>query len=591
MSEVAILSLGMPGIHEENARKLVEFMGAEAQFAETGKLSRYEAVIGHVDVFGSDSDLARYVRDAARYVFVYGFVPGKHDSILHTLTAGALKGTQPLPPGATFRVAEESREWCAQLSGISVDIADPQSDLCFVEGTRASMRTTFIYADGRPFLSRVENSGSEIFLAACSELANLDQVVPRDSGLLPWFSRAVPLMVFLKRALGDRVWHSDRSQACVIIDDPLLKSRYGFLEYSKLMEAMRRFNFSTSIGFIPWNYRRSNRRVAQTFRNAGESLSICVHGCDHTGAEFAPRSKATSLGPVARLAMERMEAHKRRSGVPFSDVMVFPQGRFSAEGIRALDAAGYLAAVNTHLHPAFEEHPLRLRDLMDVAVTAYANLPLFGRHYPKDPAEFAMDLFLGKPAFVVEHHGCFRDGYETLGSFAQQLNALDENLEWKSLASICSQACRKRITQDGDVEVRVFTNRFDLTNDSNTPRIFHVIRGWKWNGFEPAIDVEGAPFISEVAGGRVRITITLDPLKSAKIRIRVPVTELESFQPTAKHNFRVFVRRVLSEFRDNHVDTSWVLSGLFTLARKLRSGPAASQAAARPPAALGRAAL
>jgi hypothetical protein len=289
--------------------------------------------------------------------------------------------------------------------------------------------------------------------------------------------------------------------------------------------------------------------------------------------------------------MRRMESHKLRSGVPFSDVMVFPQGRFSAEGIRALDAAGYLAAVNTHLHPAFEEQPLTLRDIMDVAVTSYANLPLFGRHYPKDPAEFAMDLFLGKPAFVVEHHGCFRDGYEPLGSFVRQLNMLDENLEWKSLASICAQACHTRTVQEGEVEVRIFTNRFHLTNDSNSPRIFHLIRGWKWNGFDPTVEVQGAPFIHELSGGRLRITITLDPLKSADIRIRVPVTEMECFQPTAKHNFRVLVRRVLSEFRDNYVDTSRILSGLLSVARKIRPRKSGAPNSATPSAALERAAL
>jgi hypothetical protein len=586
VSDIAILCLDKPGIHQETARKLVEFTGATARFVNIDEpLCGCEAAVVHADVLAS----AQQLTPAAPYVFVYGFTHRKHASLLQTISAGALQGTEASPAGAPFHVTKEHRDWFAQLSDVSVSTADSQRDLCFVEGDRP--HDTLIYAGGRPFFTRVKIGGREVFVLASGELADPDEVVPRDSGLLPWFSRTVPFMVFLRRVLGDRVWRNDRPQACVIIDDPLLKSKYGFLEYSKLIDAMRRFRFATCIGFIPWNYRRSNRRIAQKFQAAGESLSICVHGCDHTGAEFAPLSKDASLGPVARLALDRMEAHKRRSGVPFSDVMVFPQGRFSAEGVRALDAAGYLAAVNTHLHPAFEERRLMLRDMMDVAVTAYGNLPLFGRHYPKDPAEFAMDLFLGKPAFVVEHHGCFRDGYESLGTFVQQLNALDDRIEWRSLATICSQACLKRTTPDGDTEVRIFANRFRLTNDSDTARIFHVIRSWKWGGFDPTFEVDGAPFIHEISKGRLRITLTLDPRRSANIRIRVPATQAERFQPTAKHNFRVLVRRVLSEFRDNYVDTSRVLSGLLTVARKLRSRNASGKTAARPAAALERAAL
>ncbi len=588
MGDIAILCVGKPGAQQENARKLVEFLGASSRFMDISEPpSDCAAAIVHAEVLAA----AHPGTPLAPYVFVHGFVAGRHDSLLQSISAGSLKGIQAVADSAAFHVAEGYRQWFAQLSGVSVNAVDSHRDTCFIEGDQTRSRTSLIYAGARPFFVCVENAGAEVFLAAASELADLDEIVPRDSGLLPWFSRAVPLMIFLRHVLGDRVWHCDRPQACVIIDDPLLKSRYGFLEYSKLIDAMQRFRFSTCIGFIPWNYRRSNRKIARTFRNAGESLSICVHGCDHTGAEFAPRLKDASLGPVARLAMDRMEAHKQRSGVPFSDVMVFPQGRFSAEAIRALDAAGYLAAVNTHLHPAFENQALTLREMMDVAVTTYANLPLFGRRYPKDHAEFAFDLFLGKPAFIVEHHGCFRHGYEPLGSFVQQVNALDGDLAWKSLASICSQACLKRTTQDGDSEVRIFTNRFRLTNDRNTPHIFHVIRSWKWGGFDPTVEVKGAPFIHEFSGGRLRITITLDALQSADIQIRVPMTQLETFRPTTKHNFRVLVRRVLSEFRDNYVDTSRVLSGLLSLARKLHSRNTASPSAPGPSNALERAAL
>ena len=41
--------------------------------------------------------------------------------------------------------------------------------------------------------------------------------------------------------------------ACLVIDDPLLRPRYGLLNFQHLLNLMSASNFSTSIAFIPWN--------------------------------------------------------------------------------------------------------------------------------------------------------------------------------------------------------------------------------------------------------------------------------------------------------------------------------------------------
>jgi hypothetical protein len=43
----------------------------------------------------------------------------------------------------------------------------------------------------------------------------------------------------------------------LVIDDPLLKPRYGFLKFLPFLRLMQRHDFATSIAFIPWNWRRS----------------------------------------------------------------------------------------------------------------------------------------------------------------------------------------------------------------------------------------------------------------------------------------------------------------------------------------------
>ena len=95
---------------------------------------------------------------------------------------------------------------------------------------------------------------------------------------------------------------------------------------------------------------------------------------------------------------------------------------------------------------------------------------------------------------MVEHHGYFRNGYEDFKKFVEQLNGLDERLEWASLATLCSRACRSRIAADGDVHVRFYTSRFQFVNSggqntetlsllaaakvSGGPRFAHGNREW-----------------------------------------------------------------------------------------------------------------
>src|SRR5213075_541958 len=132
-------------------------------------------------------------------------------------------------------------------------------------------------------------------------------------------------------------------------------------------------------------------------------------------------------------ALARMRMHRARSGLGFDEVMVFPQGVFSTAAMKALRASGFLAAVNSTAYPIDAENSIVLRDLLQVAVTRFSNFPLFTRRYPGSVAELAFDLFLGKPALVVEHHGFFREGYEALAKTVEKLYKIEGRLQWTNL--------------------------------------------------------------------------------------------------------------------------------------------------------------
>ena len=589
-SPVVILCWKSPGDSENHARKIAEFLGAEVSVVPMDAvhdvesmrriLPRCAALIVHIDTlvqmsgaldFRANGVLA--LVDLAARVFVYGFESkDAHVSILRALSLGGLTGIATVPmTDARFCVSNRHRECCGPFSGLSIGTVDPKRDACFVNGEPHPRQSVLVRAPNEPFFVRVDHEKSQVFLVACRELARLDEAVYPERRLLSWFSRLVPLMMFLKASLGGRLWHNDTPQACFIIDDPLLKPRYGFLRYARLLDTMSRQRFSTSIAFIPWNYRRSRRQIARLLAETRGFFSLSIHGCDHTGAEFAAADFELLRGK-ARLALERMQRHNQLSGVPFDGVMVFPQGLFSCEAIKALGACGYLAAVNTELHPANRPQALMLRDLLDVAVTAFDNFPLFGRHYPTDLSAFAFDLFLGKPTLVVEHHGYFRNGYRPLENFVQQLNALDERLEWSSLATVCSRACLKRVTAQGDIDVRFYTNQFRLANSAAGPQTYSLFRKQTAEKPLPDVTVNGYPWARTQEDDDLKVVLSLQPGEAADIRILAQsAAATVPWRPTVAHRSRVLARRLLCEFRDNHLETNRLFRRLLSQARRLRN--------------------
>ncbi|MBZ5614928.1 MAG: hypothetical protein LAO23_13035 [Acidobacteriia bacterium] len=512
--------------------------------------------------------------ESAEHVFVYGFQTNEvHDAVLQALSSNRLVRTRSLSEAdAKLHVAADHPEWCFQFSGLCAGSADPARENSFVEAGTGGALPALIRIGSQPFFVRGESGTSQLFFLAGGELADLDENVTRYCSGLKWFCGLIPLMMVLRGALKERVWHNDHPRACFIIDDPLLKRRHGFLEYQRLMESLRRQRFSACIAFIPWNYRRSSRKVVELFSSNPESASLCVHGCDHTKAEFE-RGDVGLLRGKARLALERMRLHEQLSGLSFDDVMVFPQGLFSAEAMSALKAAGYLAAVNSELGPSTVCESLSIRDLLDVAVTRYSDFPLFGRRYPNDLAEFAFDLFLGKPALAVGHHNYFKDGNEALETFITRLKALDSRIEWTSLDTICSHACLTKKSDNGDVCVRFYTNRFHLQNTGEQHHRYILQQRHGSGDAAPQVTVDGRRWSYEQEAGDLKIFLSLSPGQTAQIKILSEGSQPGEapWKPTKTHSVGVLARRILCEVRDNYVDRIRILNMIVSGFRKVVS--------------------
>lgn len=227
--------------------------------------------------------------------------------------------------------------------------------------------------------------------------------------------------------------NSKETLACLVIDDPLLKPRYGCLNYRTLLDAMKEHNFFTEIAFIPWNYKRSNPETVRLFAENPDYFGICVHGCNHTYNEFGG-SNYQELSNLSATALWRMEEHKRLTKLPYDPVMVFPQGLFSSVAMQALKDHGFIAAFNSGLRATNVNEPPAPEYRLP-ATSIYADFPLFLRRYPKDKAHFIDDVANGRPILVVEHPNAFRNGYKSITDAVDWINSLG-NIKWTSLLSI-----------------------------------------------------------------------------------------------------------------------------------------------------------
>jgi len=324
----------------------------------------------------------------------------------------------------------------------------------------------------------------------------------------------------------------------------------------------KRDNF---IAFIPWNYRRTDKVTAKLFRERSDKLSICIHGCDHTWSEFGT-TDVNQLNNSVRLAMERMTAHKQATEISFDNVMIFPQGLFSREAMKMLKCNNYLAAVNleTASIEQGKNSKLSLSDHLDVAIMDYCSFPLFHRRYPGEVIDFAFDLFLGKPLLVVEHHQYFKEGYEKVAKFVGLLNLLDK-LRWTGLKEILKNTYLQKTLSDGRICCKIYTNNVLIKNTSDSIRKYVIIKNESNSIPIESVSVNGERVTYTLDGNLLTLYVEIGSKKNAEIKITYMNSEQYAvYKKRLRKKLWIYVRRYISEFRDNVLSRNEIILSLAT---------------------------
>lgn len=517
-------------------------------------------------------DLVTRLFERVPFVLVYGITPDEQGTYaVRHLSSGLISSVVSFDQANhLYQVSATEQDITNEFSGLAFGPIHAEIDCGLVLGQHQLGFSNLVSIKNLPIFAVLKKRHAQLFFLACREIADLTS--PTDGSLTAqqYFSRLVPALMFLRYALRDQIWHNPRRYANLTLDDPLLRKSYGFLNYARLLEEMDTCQFTTTIAFIPWNYRRTGASTASLIKARSDRFSICIHGCDHTAGEFACTDVA-QLHTQLRLATQRMRAHEQSTGVPYVQAMVFPQGRFSTASLGALKSHNYLAAVNSSSVPddLGKAHGLTLEDLLAPAVSKYKRFPLFMRRYPRRVVDFALDLFLGKPALIVEHHTYFQEGYDTIREFMTQINSLSKQLQWTNLKELISNTyLQRRISRD-TTECKLLTNHQILHNPESMWKQYVILKHEDNEVPIKTVSVDGKQHPFVIQDDYLRLCVDVPP-KSA---VEVVIDYRNTYQcarevKSLRRHVGVYLRRHLSEVRDHYLCRH---AGLLSLAYRVKN--------------------
>jgi hypothetical protein len=519
---------------------------------------------------GIPMGLAALLSAKFKYLLVHGLRVTAFDSeLVAALSEGRLQSVSAVGETcATYVVAKDSTGVCEAFAGLSFGFVNPANDHVISLNSSDKAVRSLISIGGEPFMALVRLEGAEVFFIASEDVADVANEVG-DADLFEYFSRFLPHAMALRYVAGEQCWRPGKAHASIIIDDPLLRKSYGFLDFDSLLLLANQHNFHVAIAFIPHNFRRNSPRITCMFRDNGPRLSICFHGNDHTSGELAA-TDAALLNTMLGIAEHRMHSQHQRTGLPCDRVMVFPQGRFSEEAMKALKAHNFSAAVNTVPYPMHKPVRLTIGELSQPAVLRYGGFPLFLRRSIRQTQshDIAFNVFFGKPTLIVEHHDIFRCP-DALAEIAGRINSVAPEVQWSNLATAVSNSILRRIAPDGEHQVRAYSSTVELSNPSDSIKPISL----EWDA--PAVSAVEQVLMNEVPctnfqvdDAGVRLWVHLPPGESKTFRLAFPNERATVTTLGLPWNARAFVRRRLSEARDNYLSKNQrLLSAVKTIQR------------------------
>jgi hypothetical protein len=473
-------------------------------------------------------------------------------TILVGLTDGAVLGaTMPEDSSREWLVSsaapEIMREFTSQV--VSTDL-ETQGDFALNLGRQDSVTTLITSTDNEgvayPIFVRWRKGAGSVFVDAGRQGKSLGEHPLRD--VYYWagnFSHIVPLMVTMRYAVGDEVWHNDHDYANLTIDDPALTEPFLNLSYMALLQETVALDFHTTIAMHPRTWRESETTVSALFRAHPDRFSLVQHGNNGDGYEFYKYSVSEDDEyngeklPARPLAdqeadieegLARLEAHRVQTGIPYDRVMIFPWGISPEQTLVLLKKHNYLATVNGQDVPLDATRSSDWDYGMYQANMEYGCFPTLQRRHPgtympfqPNLQPFIFDLFIDKPALFYSHayDGQLFDAgkVDAFNPVADQINGLTGEVEWRSLGTIVRHLYLEKMNDDGSLDVKMYGNHLIVANESGDERTYHLFKEETLNVPISALTVNSHEFSYRVEEGLLMLDVRVPAESSMEIAI------------------------------------------------------------------------
>ena len=573
MEEAVLLSIGGSSGEFGNMVKLLDFFGAPWRILtiqdwlssnsseNTGQCRIFCSADTLLVLFASNDLGSEFIRHWQRRVhsaFVYkgnSSVPLR--DLIRSLSGNRSAVVEEIDRYKDdFIVSGQMQTFCGVMTGVRIGAGRHNIDIVAVPETQNANVASIISSNHGATFLRLERESVPVFLSTSEKVIDTEAILPTGVfDIRDCVPSALPVVLYVKWAFPGIIWSTSRPGACVVIDDPLLKPRYGFIDYRVLLTLMKRHRFAVNVAFIPWNCQRSARQTARLFKENPDCFSLSIHGCDHTRAEFGCSDRRW-LNWKTQQAVARMAVHESKTEVHYDRIMVFPQGVFSNAAIGVLKSSGLIAAVNNDtLSIDRDPHSFTVCEWWEVAVMGYESFPIYTRRYPWDGIEnFAFDLLLGKPCIVAIHHDFCSSSYERLLEFVEQLNALKCTLTWRGLGDIVRQSYRQRRARPGVDEVEMYGTEICINSTSSEAEMIKVRRRESSPTMIQDIQANSKSLNWSAYDGYVHFRLETEDGQGITVRVMYYTDgPIEPCHESLLSRIKTATRRYLSEGRDNFI--------------------------------------
>jgi len=492
--------------------------------------------------------------EAGLKLLIVGATDTTNYSNVAELTSGAITGASLIgnPEKQKHVVTAEANEITKEFAGQSYDYSGGVAWLYMKDGglnitgggnvdVLVNMQTP---SGSVPVFARYKRGAGDILVLGFEfygyDTRSLDFFYFGDYSNYDKFMTAIPMMMFLKYAGAEEVWHNDHNYANFQIDDPSLRepaelsSGGRYFSYYELLPEMEQHQFHTTIGTIPQRLmvlNPSQPEVVNLFLANPSRYSITMHGTTHIGPnyqEFCEYGMYPGTDyecrtyecqdELIRQGVEWMDLHEAQTGI-ISEKLFIPPG----SGIQNILTFGLLKKHNLQgaiRRPLEASKPNDIDFAMLPSDMNWESFPSIKRlsvsgskdRPSENPYTREFDSFIDIPILLYSHANYFYDTtrypgtHQAFNPIADDINNINGGIEWKGIGYILEHLYWEKVTDDGNIEVWMFSNgKLEIVNSGVTDRTYYVKKVETLNVPITSVTVDGIDMNYTVNSGFLNI--------------------------------------------------------------------------------------